>query len=342
MAHVHDASVGSETVVSEDLPSTGEAGAEKLRAGERTLVALATPLNYMILRALAERPMRLAELRRATGLPAQTTLRGHLATLREMGALTKRSAEEAPHGVENSLTPMGEEMLLVAEVLASWLAKAPDGSVSLETGAGRGVVKAFIDGWGSTIMRHLASAPMSLTELDRRIPDLSYPALERRLSSMRMAGLIEAHKSRGTGTPYAVTEWARYGVAPLVAASKCERTHMSTGAAPITQVDVEGAFLLVTPLVGLAPTMSGICQLEVDGDPIEARAQSGVLVTVERGRVVACNSQLDSAPSDFAVGSVAKWFGAIRDGTASLLRFGGGRRVAESVVVGLHAVMLIQ
>lgn len=314
----------------------------RLRTGERLLTTLATPLNSMVLRALAERPMRLAELRRATGLPAQTTLRGHLASLRELGALSKRPTAQMPYAAENSLTPMGQELLGVAEALGRWLGQAPDGPVALETGAGKGIVKAFVDGWGSTIIRSLAATPMSLTELDRRIPDLSYPALERRLSSMRMAGLIEARESRGGGTPYAVTDWARRGVAPLAAASKCERKHMEGQAAPVKQADIEAAFLLATPLVGLPTSTSGTCQLEVEADPIEARDQAGVSVTVEHGRVVACESRLGPSPGDFAVGSVAKWFCAIQDGTASLLRFGGNRRVAEGVVVGLHAAIVIQ
>lgn len=338
---IRDLSLGGD-FVADPLNHAVEANARGLRAGERALTVLATPLNSQILQALTERPMRLADLRRATGLPAQTTLRGHLATLGEMGIVTKRPADRVPYAVESSLTPMGQELLDVADSVRGWLKHAPDGPVGLESGAGKGIVKALVDGWGSTIMRSLATRPMSLTELDRQITDLSYPALERRLSSMRMAGLIEAHHSRGAGTPYAVTNWARRGVAPLVAASKCEREHLGAGAAPVTRADIEAAFLLAMPLVGLPSATSGTCQLEVEADPIEARDQAGVSVTVERGRVVACDSRLGASPGDFAVGSVAKWFGAIRDGTANLLRFGGGRRVAEGVVIGLHAAMVLQ
>jgi len=342
LAHARDALISGDPDAAAMDNSAVEAVDGKLRAGEVALTTLATPLNPMVLKALAERPMRLAELRRETGLPAQTTLRGHLANLREMGALNKRPTEQMPYATENSLTPMGHELLGVAEALGCWLGQAPDGPVALETGAGRGIVKAFVDGWGSTIIRNLASTPMSLTELDRKIPDLSYPALERRLSSMRMAGLIEAHDSRGGGTPYAVTDWARRGVAPLVAASKCERGHMDGRAAPVTQADIEAAFLLATPLVGLPASTNGTCQLEVEADPVEARDQAGISVTVERGRVVACALGLGPSPGNFAVGSVAKWVSAIRDGTASLLRFGGDRRVTEGIVLGLHAAMVIQ
>lgn len=308
-------------------------------AGERTLLLLATPLNLMLLRALAERPMRLAELRRATGLPAQTTLRGHLATLSELGALHKRPATQMPYAVENELTPMGWDLLEVARLLENWLRQAPDGPVSLESGAARGVVKAFVDGWASTMMRGLAARPMSLTELDRGITELSYPALERRLSSMRMAGLIEACESSGAGTPYAVTDWARRGVGPLALAADCERTHLRARAAPLTRIDIEAAFLLALPLVGLPGDVTGASQLEVEADPRAIHGQAGVRVSVERGRVVACDSELGPSPRDFAVGSAAKWFSAIRDGTAGLLRFGGVQSMAESLVSGLHAAL---
>ena len=96
---------------------------------------------------------------------------------------------------------MGRELLEVAERLELWLAQAPDGPISLESGAAKGAVKALVDGWGSTMMRALAARPLSLTELDGIIADLSYPALERRLSSMRMAGLVEAAAEQGLGHP---------------------------------------------------------------------------------------------------------------------------------------------
>ncbi len=342
MAHVQDASIGAYPASASGADLTGEPRPRRSWAGERPLTILATPLNFMILRALAEQPMRLADLRRETGLPAQTTLRGHLGSLEQLGVLCKRPTDQMPYAVENALTPMGRELLDVAAALERWLNRAPEGPVALDTAAGKGIVKALVDGWGSTIMRSLGAAQMSLTELDRLIPELSYPSLERRLSSMRMAGLIEACESRGAGTPYAITDWARRGVVPVVAASKCERIHLQGRASPITQADIEAAFLMATPLIGLPTTTTGTCQLEVEADPTEAREQAGISVTVERGRVIYCNSELGSAPGDFAVGSAGRWVSAIRDGTASLLRFGGNRRVAEGVVIGLHAAMTMR
>lgn len=309
----------------------------QIRAGGKALSVLATPLNLRVLQALTERPMRLAELRKATGLPAQTTLRGHLTTLGELGVLTKRPTRQMPYAVENELTPMGQELLDVAERLATWLGRAPDGPISLESGAAKGAIKALIDGWGSKMMRALAARPLSLTELDSLISDLSYPALERRLSSMRIAGLVEAQQSRGAGTPYAVTDWARRGVVPLAAASHCERVHMRHDSAPVTQIDIEAAFLLATPLARLPALASGSCQLEVDASPGVVSRPAGVQVTVEHGKVVSCVSRLEVGPPAYAAGPALTWFNAIRDGSIGQLRFGGSRQIAEDMVSGLYS-----
>jgi len=309
------------------------------RSGERTLALLSTPLNLSVLRALAERPMRLAELRQATGLPAQTTLRGHLAGLEEVGALAKRPTQRMPYAVENELTPMGEDLLGVADSLDDWLQRAPVGPISLESGAAKGIVKAFVDGWGSCLVNTLAGRPMSLTELDREIAEFSYPALERRLSSMRMAGLIEAQPSRGTGTPYALTDWARRGVRPLAAAARCERVHLGERAAPVTGADIEGAFLLATPLADIGEDSSGICQLQVE-PARDLDEESGIRVEVEHGRVVACASGLADDDSSYAVGTTAGWLAAIKEGTINGLRFGGGDQLAERLVLAMHITLM--
>ncbi len=281
--------------------------------------------------------MRLAELRKATGLPAQTTLRGHLASLADIGVLTKRPTQKMPYAVENQLTPMGRELLDVAGRLELWLGQAPDGPIPLESGAAKGAVKALIDGWGSTMMRALAAQPLSLTELDSLIAGLSYPALKRRLSSMRIAGLVEAQSSRGAGTPYAVTDWARLGIGPLAAASHCELVHMERDIAPVTEIDIEAAFLLATPLVALGESAAGSCQLEVEPGRGTGPRSTGVQITIERGKIVSCALRLAPNPAAFAIGSEIAWFNAVNDGRIDQLRFGGRGQIAEDVVSGLHA-----
>jgi len=306
------------------------------RPGGEALSVLAVPLNLQVLQALSERPMRLAELRKATGLPAQTTLRGHLANLTEIGLLAKRPTQQMPYAVENALTTMGEEMLFVANRLETWLRQAPDGPIPLESGAAKGAVKALVDGWGSSMISALAVRPQSLTELDSAIADLSYPALERRLSSMRIAGLVEAEVTRGSGTPYKVTEWARRGVAPLVAAGHCERVHMGRDEQPLEAADVEAALLLAAPLVRLPATLAGSCLLEVEPSRGFVSRPVAVRLVLEEGQVISVGSGSEGDAAAVARGSAVEWFEAIRHGDPDQLRFVGATRIAEDVVRGLR------
>jgi hypothetical protein len=153
-----------------------------------------------------------------------------------------------------------------------------------------------------------------------------------------MAGLIEACPGAGSGTPYAVTEWGRTGIRPLVAAGRCERVHMGSRAAPVTKIDAEAALLLATPLLDLPEEASGACQLEVEVAR-GRRNQAAIRVEVEGGKVVACDCAPEEKASTYAAGTTSKWFTAIREGTFEGLRFGGGEDFAESVVRGLHLTL---
>ncbi|HVY97344.1 MAG TPA: winged helix-turn-helix transcriptional regulator [Solirubrobacterales bacterium] len=301
------------------------------RAGGQALSVLAVPLNLQVLQALSARPMRLGELRKATGLPAQTTLRGHLASLSDIGMLRKEPTDRVPYAVENALTSMGEEMLFVASRLEAWLLQAPDGPIALESGSAKGAVKALVDGWDSRMLGILAERPMSLTELDREIPELSYPSLERRLSSMRIAGLVEPCEGSGAGTPYRVTEWARRGVAPLVAAGHCERVHLSRQSTPLTTVDIEAALMLALPLVRLPEELSGECQVEVRASPGLVAESTGMRVVLDRGQVASCATGLDGDAPSHVSGSAMDWFDAIKGGEPDRLDLSPGQLPAALV-----------
>jgi hypothetical protein len=115
---------------------------------------------------------------------------------------------------------------------------------------------------------------------------------------------------------------------------------MGRDVAPITEIDIEAAFLLATPLVGLPDDVAGSCQLEVEASPGSVPRPTGVQVTIERGKVVSCVSRLESRPTAYAAGPAVKWFNAVRHGKIDQLRFGGSRQIAEDVVAGLHATFV--
>lgn len=317
----------------------------EVRAGSRVLRLVGNSVNTRVLRAHAEQPRQVAKLHTEIGWAAQTTLRASVAGLREAGALVRETNGDTVYASRNRITPVGEELLFVAEVLEHWLAHAPDGPLEPDSEAAKGAVKALAGGWGSNLMRVLAAQPYSLAELDSLIPEVAYPSLERRLAKMRATRQVTPAPGPGRGTPYAVTKWLRRSIAPLCAAGRCELRHMSDTTVPISSVEVEAAFLLALPLAPLPPTLNGNCMLAVHtgrGEPKRdpRRGLSGVIVEVNQGKIVCCAAQVDERPPTWALGTPESWLEAVIEGELETLRFGGAKpRLAAALVHGLHLAL---
>jgi DNA-binding HxlR family transcriptional regulator len=318
-----------------------------VRAGGTVLSLIGAPLSVPILRAHREGPLRLPDLRERIGGAAQTTLRGQVGNLRGIGALERHVRGGMPYTVENELTAVGEEVLVVAEIVEAWLARAPQGSIPLGSEGAKGAIRALVGGWGSTMLRALAARPLSLTELSSLINDHSYPALERRLSAMRAARQLESRPDGDRGAkPYGVTEWTRQAVAPIAAAGRCECRYLAQSTSPLTRIDIEAIFLLSVPLVDLDVTHSGTCLLAVDtgargsGQPSDRLV--GVHVEVEGGTVVACSSRLEYDPRTWVLGSTGAWVDAILEGKTERLRIGGDQvKLAGALIQRLHASLFV-
>jgi DNA-binding HxlR family transcriptional regulator len=312
-----------------------------MRAGAYGLSLLSVPLNVHVLRALEGESKSLIDLRRAVGSPPQTTMRGHLRTLTEIGVLTRSQQADFPGTVEYELGMAGRELLDVAEVLQKWLAEAPESPVSLGSVAAKSSIKAMVEGWSSMIVRALATGPLSLTDLNKLIPTLNYPAIERRLTALRLVGQIEARSGAGRGTPYAVTEWLRRAVAPIVVASNWERRHVPASATPAGSLDVEAELLLSVPLLRLAEDLSGSCRLAVEiCNPGKPGRIAGVVVEIEEGRVRSCSSRLaGNHVTAWTSGSMAGWLRAVIDQDTDLLEIGGDGRLGIALLEGLHRAL---
>jgi DNA-binding HxlR family transcriptional regulator len=308
-----------------------------LRTGAYALSLLAAPINVQIVTALDGEPRSLAELRRAAGSPPPTTFRGHLKTLTEIGALQRR-AEDGSNGAVYELRESGRELLSVAETLKAWLAEAPNGPITLGSASAKSAVKAAAEGWSTGIMRALASKPLTLTELDRLITDVTYPSLERRLEAMRLAGQIEPVASKGRGTPYTVTEWLRKAIAPLIAGVHWERIQLPDRTVPVTRVDVEAAFMIVIPMLDLPNDVSGLSRLAVQLNGGGQRL-AGVMVDVEKGQVGTCTSRLEGKPAASGIGSATAWIRAVTDPDPERLSIDGDHRLASALVGGIHDVL---
>jgi DNA-binding HxlR family transcriptional regulator len=325
----------------EGVGTLGEPWTGSSRAGSQALSLFAAPLNPLILRALSKGPMRLSELRQRVGGPAQTTLRAYLCNLIEVGVVAKVKHNEMPYAVTHELSSQGRDLLFVLDILEAWLARAPQGGLKLGTGAAKAAVKAFTDGWDATIVQAMVARPHSLTELDTLISELSYPALERRLSALRFAGLVEAAPASGSGTPYAISEWARRGIAPLIAAARWEQVNAPERSEPVTWVETEAGFLMALALVELADGVSGECVLALDTKGAERRI-AGVHVIVEHGRLVSCETDLVAEPPTFALGNAVAWIDAVIERRLGELHVNGDRPLLSALVGGIHVALFAQ
>lgn len=311
-----------------------------MRSGAQTLVLLAAPLNVPILRALSEGPKQQLELRHETDLPAQTTLRAQLKRLDEVKAIEKRRRNRFPGVLEYELSAAGRDLLLVADTVERWLGRAPGGQLPLGGNAARAAVKALAAGWSTTMLRALAASPLSLTELDRIIVSLSYPSLERRLAALRLAGQVEAQASNGRrGTPYRVSAWAREGVGPLTAAARWERRHRPHHSPPIGRIDVEAIFLLSVPLLSLSEDVSGSCRMAMELPGSDGPRLAGVVVGIEKGRVVSCTSRLQGTVDAWALGTTTAWLEAMVCADTASIESSGDGRLARILLESMHRAL---
>lgn len=301
---------------------------------------LSTPLNAHVLQALAEEPRSLVDLRRAAGSPPQTTMRGHLKALTAAGMLERRRVNEFPGSVDYELRRPGRDLLHVAEVLRAWLALSPEGELELGTPAAKSAIKALVEGWSAGVVRALAARPFSLTQLSSIITGLSYPALERRLGAMRLAGQIEPCPGVGRGTHYKASEWLRCAIAPLAAAARWERQHLAEETTPIGKIDVESAFLLALPLASLPEGQAGDCRLVVEMRTREGETRlAGAMSRVKGGRVVSCVARPEGEATAWLSGSAGDWLRAVFEDDKRGLDAGGDCDLAFSLLDGLHGAL---
>lgn len=308
------------------------------RAGAVALSLLAAPLNFHILKTLEDEPKALLDLRRAVGSPPQSTMRLYSRTLTEQGIIDRRRRTEFPGSAEYMITESGRDLLNVAGILQEWLQVAPEEPIQLGSPASKSATKALVEGWATNIVRALAVRPLSLTELNRLIPKVSYPSLERRLGAMRLAGLVEPQPGNGRGTPYAATEWLRRAVVPLTSAAGWERQYRPKGSRPIGRLGVEAAFLLAVPLLEMPPDFGGRCRFAVEVQGGSSPVFAGVLVSLAQGKVISCSSRLEGEVDGWAVGTPGAWLRRMNGSDRASLEVGGDGAMVESTLDSLQAV----
>jgi DNA-binding HxlR family transcriptional regulator len=292
-----------------------------------------------VLEALTGGPLPLVALRQAVGSPPETTLRKHLQALTGLDILKRARQRQFPAPVSYELSSSGRGLVDVAGSLADWLAVAPGGPLQIGTPAANVATKALVEAWSTKILRALAARPLTLTQLDKLIHSVNYPALERRLGAMRSARQIApAPRIRG-GTPYILTKWLRGAVGPLMAAAFWEHRHTPVACEPLGRLEVETAFLLLAPLLQLRAEFHGTYRLAMELADHSDGALAGVVVTFDQGKPTSYRTDLRASVTGSAIAPAAVWLTALGGSEPPGDGFHGDRDVARAVVTSLRAAV---
>lgn len=307
-----------------------------VRAGSRALSVFASPLNVRVLRAHADDGLPPGGLEAALAWAAPSSLRAAVGELTELNALAPLDSGSEPSRALG-LTPAGRELLDLALVVEEWLQGAPDGPVPLEDEAARGIVKVLVAAWNSTMVRALAERPYTLIELDARIRRLNYPALKRRLATLRATHLV-VPVDTAVGAGYVAGDWLRRAALLLARAVRWERRHAPACKAP-ARLEFEAILLLALPLVRLPGSAVGACTLAVLlSDSGARRNLASVSVTIDGGAIATIATEPPVAEVAFALGTVDAWLEAVLDRRTHALRFAGTkRRLATTLIEALAA-----
>lgn len=292
---------------------------------------LGSPRIFLILRSLTEGKKGQLDLRRDAGLPAQSTLRGHLNTLETAGAVSRERRDSFPGTLEYELTEVGRELFAVAEGVGRWLAQAPSGPLELGTDPAKAAIKGLVEGWSAAVLTTLASGPLSLTELDKRISAVSYPTIERCLQTMRLAEQLEVGDRSSKGTPYALTDWLRRGLTPLAVAARWEHRQGPDGVEPIGQGDLDDAVLLGGPLFKLSGSVNGVCQLAVRIPDGKEQRRALAYIEVQDGELSFGTAYPQVKPDAWVSGTADTWFATVIDADTAGLRLSGDAGLAGEI-----------
>jgi DNA-binding HxlR family transcriptional regulator len=271
-----------------------------MRAGAHVLLMATNPIKRGILREMVERPLKVGP------------------------------------GQEYRVTPGGREALFVGFVAERWLQSAPQGPLPFDSQEAEKAVSALAKGWSATVMHMLAREPLTFRQLHQMAAGLSRRALKRHLAAMQSAGQVEALPNGSNEAVYALTDWLRAGIAPLIASARLERRDPKENMAPIDALDVEAGFRCSLSLIELPKELSGSCRLGINLEEDESSSLTGVTVHIEDGRIVCCDTGLNEKADAWAAAPAGDWLDTVIEPDAKRVRTGGDRWLARAILDGLH------
>jgi hypothetical protein len=233
-------------------------------------------------------------------------------------------------------TSKGDEFLFVAATIERWLRKCPEGPLELGL-RGAKALAPLVCGWSATVTHALAAEPLTFPELDHEVGIIDSDGVATHLDMLLRSGqAAELPGAAGDGEPrFALTDWGREGIAPIVAAVRFECHYPEDDVLPPDVFDVEASFQMALPLLELPPRLRGSARLGVQipgGEPLMA----GATARVDRGRVLSASSLLEEDPETWATGTPLDWCETVVDPATAKLAAGGDAELAGALIEALH------
>lgn len=230
----------------------------------------------------------------------------------------------------------GEEFLFVAFAIERWLRNCPEGPLELGLRGARALAP-LVCCWSAAVTHALAPEPLTLAELDRAVSVLDADVVTEHVEAMERSGQVRALPDGGE-TRYALTDWGREAIAPIVAAIRYECRYPEDDVLPPDVFDAEAAFQMALPLLRLPPHLRGSCRLGVRV-PDEEPLMAGATVQVERGCVLSSSPLLDEAPETWVTGSPLDWCETVIDPSTEQLEAGGDTELTGALLEGLYEAL---
>ncbi len=172
---------------------------------------------------------------------------------------------------EYALTGFGRELVSVVDVIEAWLAKAPQGAISVLSDAGSEKISALDAGYKSGFMSGSVEQPPP---------------------QLLDAGIAEELTGEDGSRRYELTDWGRQGIGVILAAARAEGRHRP-GAMRLTPSELSGLMRNLMPLAKIADDVEGVIEFGVDPDPDDPLSSAaGFWAKVEGGRIVATGEGL--------------------------------------------------
>jgi len=307
------------------------------RAGTRMLLEMAATHDYRGLYELAIEGIPGMPPVPPGSLPSPEELvEREKRELAEFRAEREEETEEERRVEDNrtyGITPLGMDKARCYMTVNRWLGERPGGPLPPGEIV-QGALGPLVCGWSGTIVHALAPEPLSLDELDRAVALLDREELLEHVERMVGSGIAKA-EAGSDPVRYALTEWCRAAITPLVAGVLYERRHDEDMTLPPDVFDVEAAFQMALPLLRLPPGLRGSCRLgvQIPGDePLIA----GATAQVGGGVVASSTSLLEEEPETWVTGDPLSWCETVIDPEADALELGGDTELAEALIEALH------